>query len=328
MKYSPLKNDMKRQLFLTILLISVFLGSKAQTDSAIDSLLNKYVLSSTNKDAGIIAGVVDCNTDIVKIFSKGAIDKTNDLRLMCPGSKPAISYLILKNGINIQSTIDKWFPLKQGYQKSDKITIKMLLSNSSGIKDYVELLFDYQKKGNAQLTVDTAYKNKELAFNPGDSVIYSNTGFNMAGIILENETKKTVDELLLERFKGISPSIRMDNGSGNYPKGYMNPWPYHYSLSSFSGGLIGTIEDYLRMMVYISKQPEFKIMTDWVKVVNGWNHGLGIEGEGNRVIYPGNSGANLSWLVKIDSKIMYIHTANELDNYKFQKFLKNLIPLL
>jgi hypothetical protein len=23
----------------------------------------------------------------------------------------------------------------------------------------------------------------------------------------------------LERFKGISPSIRMDNGNGNYPKG-------------------------------------------------------------------------------------------------------------
>ncbi len=318
---------MKRQIILTALLISVFFSAKAQTDSAIDSLLNQYVLSSPTKDAGILVGVIACNKDIVKTFSKGAIDKGNDLRLVCPGSKPAISYLILKNGLNIQSAIDKWFPLNQGYKMSDKITIKMLLSNTSGINDYVGLLFNCKQAGNAQLTIDTAYKNKELAFNPGESVLYSNTGFNMAGIILEKETGKTVDELLSERFKGISPSIRMDDGKGNYPNGYM-PWPYHYSLSSYSGGLIGTIEDYLRMMAYISKQPEFKIMTDWVKVIHGWKHGLGIEGEGNNIIYPGNSGANLSWLLMVDTKIIYVHTANELDYDKFQGFLNNVIPLL
>ena len=318
---------MKRQIILTTLLISIFFSAKAQTDSVIDSLLNQYVLSSTNKDAGILVGVIDCNTDIVKTFSKGAIDKGNDLRLVCPGSKPAISYLILKNGLNIQSTIDKWFPLEQGYKMADKITIKMLLSNTSGINDYVGLLFNCKQAGNAQFTIDTAYKNKELAFNPGESVLYSNTGFNMAGIILEKETRKTVDKLLSERFKEISPSIRMDDGNGNYPKGYM-PWPYHYSLSSYSGGMIGTIEDYLRMMAYISKQPEFKIMTDWVRDVNGYKYGLGIFGEENTIKYPGNSGANLSWLIKIDSKIIYIHTANDLDNNKFQGFLNNVIPLL
>jgi hypothetical protein len=319
---------MKRQILLTTLLISVFINSQAQTDSLIDSLLIKYVLSSTNKDAGILAGIIDRNTDIVKTFSKGAIDKGNDLRLMCPGSKPAISYLILKNGLNLQSTIDKWFPLNQGYKKSDKITIRMLLSNTSGINDYVGLLFNCQKALTAQVVIDTAYKNKELAFNPGESALYSNTGFNIAGTILENETKKTVNALLKEHFKEIAPSIRLDNGKGNYPKGYMNPWPYHYTLSSYSGGMIGTIEDYLRIMAFISKQPEFTIMTDWVMVTNGWKHGLGIEGEGDTILYPGNSGANLSWLIMIDSRIIYIHTANALDNDKFQGLLNDVIPLL
>ncbi len=318
---------MKQQIILTTLLISIFIGAKAQTETVIDSLLKQYVFSSANQNPGILAGVIDCNTGIINTFSNGAIDKGNDLRLVCPGSKPAISYLILKNGLNIQSAIDKWFPPDQGYKMSGKITIKMLLSNTSGINDYVGLLFNCKEAGNAQFTIDTAYKNKELAFNPGDSVLYSNTGFNMAGIILETETGKTVDELLSEQFKGISPSIRMDDGNGNYPKGY-TPWPYHYSLSSYSGGMIGTIEDYLRMMAYISKQPEFKIMTDWVKAVNGWNHGLGIEGEGNKVIYPGNSGANLSWLLMVDSKIVYVHTANDLDYLKFQELLDNLTPLL
>ncbi len=306
----------------------MFCVSHAQTESAIDNLLNQYVLSAANMNAGMLVGIIDCKTDNVKTFSKGAIDKGNDLRLMCPGSKPAISYLILKNGLNIQSTIDTWFPLKQGYPKSDKITIKMLLSNTSGIQDYVQILFSCQQPGDAQMTVDTAYKNKELAFNPGDELLYSNTGFNAAGIILGKETCKTVDALLREQFKEIAPSIKMDNGKGNYPAGYMNPWPYHYSLSGFAGGLTGTIEDYLRMMAYISKQPEFTTMTNWVKEVDGYKFGLGIGGRGNTILYPGNSGANLSWLIKIDSKIIYIHSANELDNEKFQGLVHDIIPLM
>ncbi|NVO20176.1 MAG: beta-lactamase family protein [Bacteroidetes bacterium] len=319
---------MKKYIILTSLLISVFLSAKAQTDSAINKLLDQYILLSGSKDAGILVGVMDTHTGILKTFSKGSIDKENDLRLMCPASKPAISYLILKNGLNIESTIDKWFPIDQGYKKADKITIKMLLSNTSGINDYVGLLFNCKEAENVQFTVDTAYRNKELAFNPGESVLYSNTGFNMSGMILEKETKKSINELLKEQFNKTAPSIRLDDGNGNYPKGYMNPWPYHYSLSGYSGGLIGTIGDYLRMMAFISRQPEFRIMTDWVKVVNGWKYGLGIEGEGNAIIYPGNSGANLSWLTIIDSKIIYVHSANDLDNAKFQNFLNNIIPIL
>jgi hypothetical protein len=68
---------------------------------------------------------------------------------------------------------------------------------------------------------------------------------------------------------------------------------YVLSSANKNAGMIGTIEDYLRMMAYISNQPEFKTMTDWVKVVKGWCHGLGLEGEGSKIIYPGNSGANL-----------------------------------
>jgi hypothetical protein len=319
---------MRNRSALIVLLIAFRCIAKAQVDTEIDKILSKYILSSQNLEAGMIIGMIDCNTDKIQVFSKGEIDKKNVLRLMCPGSKPAISYLILKNGLNIQTTIDKWFPVEQGYKESDRISIKMLLSNTSGIKDYVGLLFNYKQAGNALMTVDTAYKNKNLAFNPGDSVLYSNTGFNAAGIILEKVTKKTINELLSEQFKEIAPSIKLDNGQGDYPKGYMNPWPYHYSISGFSGGLVGTIEDYLRMMAYISKQSEFKIMTDWVNDVNGYKFGLGIFGEGDTITYQGNSGANLSCLMMIGSRIMYFHTANELDSEKFQGFVYEMIPLI
>jgi hypothetical protein len=319
---------MKKQIVLITLLIFSSYLAKSQHISLIDSLLNHYVVTAENEDAGMIVGVINCETEKYDIFSKGAIDENNDLRLVCPASKPVISYLILKNGIDIQSNIDKWFPLNHGYPKANEITIKMLLSNTSGIKDYVELSLDKDRQCNAGFTVDTAYKNKSLAFNPGESVLYSNTGFNAAGIILEETTNNTVDNLISEFFKGISPSIRMDDGNGNYPTSYIHPWPYHFSQSAFSGGLIGTIEDYLKIMNFISKQPEFNVMTDWVKEVNGLNWGLGIFGQGEMIIYQGNSGANLSFLIKINSKIIYIHTTNEMDYNKFQGYVNNLIPLL
>lgn len=320
---------MKKSIILSFLIfLSYCCSSKAQTPaSTINLILNKYVATSGSASAGMMVGVIDCNTDKIRIFSSGAIDKSNDLRLVCPASKPAITYLMLKEGIDIQNKIDRWFPQSQGYQKSSQITIKMLLSNTSGIKDYIGLI-DKDRVCSSQFTVDIAYKNKNLAFNPGDSVLYSNTGFNAAGIILERETNKTVNELLKERFKDIASSIRMDDGKGNYPKGYTKPWPYHYSQAGFSGGLIGKIEDYLKMMAYITKQPEFKIMTSWVKEVNELKWGLGVFGQGNNVIYSGNSGANLSFFIKIDSKIIYVHTTNELDYNKFQGYVNDIIPVM
>jgi len=321
---------MKKSIILSFLIFLInCYSSKAQTPaSTINLILNKYVATSGSASAGMIVGVIDCNTDKIKIFSNGAIDKSNDLRLVCPASKPAITYLMLKEGIDIQNKIDKWFPQSQGYQKSSQITIKMLLSNTSGIKDYVGVLVDKDRVCSPQFTVDIAYKNKNLAFEPGDSVLYSNTGFNAAGIILEKETNKTVNELLKEYFKDIASSIRMDDGKGNYPKGYIKPWPYHYSQTGFSGGLIGTMEDYLKMMAYITKQPEFKIMTSWVKEVNELKWGLGIFGQYNHVMYQGNSGANLSFFIKIDSKIIYVHTTNELDYNKFQGYVNDIIPVM
>jgi hypothetical protein len=285
---------MKKSVILSLLIPLIsFCYLKAQTPaSTINSVLNKYVSTSEPENAGILVGVIDCETDKIKIFTKGAIDKSDDLRLVCPASKPAITYLILKEGIDIQNKIDKWFPQSEGYRKSSQITIKMLLSNTSGIKDYVGLI-DKDKVCNPQSTIDIAYKNKDLAFVPGEAVLYSNTGFNAAGIILEKQTNKTVNELIKEYFKDIAPSIRMDDGNGNYPKGYTNPWPYHYSQTGFSGCLIGTAEDYLKMMAYIAKQPEFKTMTSWVREADNLKWGLGIFGCENNVVYQGNSGAIL-----------------------------------
>jgi hypothetical protein len=117
---------MKKKLMGLILIVftSALLGSmnlKGQGKPSIFKILNEYVCSSGNRDAGIIAGCIDCKSGKIDIFSQGAIDKNNDLKLVCPASKPAITYLILKNNIDPERKIDQWFPLDQGYTKSDRI---------------------------------------------------------------------------------------------------------------------------------------------------------------------------------------------------------------
>ncbi|MCK4662420.1 MAG: hypothetical protein KAT68_06120 [Bacteroidales bacterium] len=119
----------------------------------------------------------------------------------------------------------------------------------------------------------------------------------------------------------------MDDGHGNYPKGYPL-LPYHFSQLGFAGGLIGNIDDYLKMMSFISSQVEFKEMTNWVKEYNGIKYGLGLFGQENVVFYHGNSGANNSFLLKINSKIIYFHTTNEMDFQRFQGLINKLVPIL
>ena len=82
------------------------------------------------------------------------------------------------------------------------------------------------------------------------------------------------------------------------------------------------------MMSYIVKQPEYKIMTDWVIENNGMKWGLGFFGQNDIVMYHGNSEVNYSMLLIINSKIVYFHTTNELNYNRFQNMLNKIIPIL
>ncbi len=100
---------MKKRIFLSflILLISVCMINAQDIDSTINSILQDYISTSNSNDAGILVGIIDNSTEISKIYSCGRITRENDLRLVCPASKPVISYIILNKKIDINATIDK-----------------------------------------------------------------------------------------------------------------------------------------------------------------------------------------------------------------------------
>jgi len=169
-----------------------------------------------------------------------------------------IVQLASEGKINLDSYISTYLP---NYPKpnGDIITIKHLLSHTSGIPNYTESS-DFRKLERNELSKDEMldlFANEKLNFKPGEKYEYSNSGFNLLGIIIEKITGKSYEQVLTEKI--LSP-IKMNNtGYDNYKtilknraKGYQRKWNHRSFVNSnfidmsipFSAGAIySTVED-------------------------------------------------------------------------------------
>lgn len=84
--------------------------------------------------------------------------------------------------LNINEPIDRFFP---NFPNGSKITIKHLLTHTSGLHDFTDDWDDIKLLNlSAQELVDRI-KNMELDFEPGSKVSYSSSGYILAGKIIE-----------------------------------------------------------------------------------------------------------------------------------------------
>jgi D-alanyl-D-alanine carboxypeptidase len=103
--------------------------------------------------------------------------------------------LIEQGILSLDSTIDKWFSF---IPKSDKITIRHLLMHTSGIRSFESCKeYDYTKAYQPMEKVKWSIKYPYL-FEPGKSFSYSNTGYILLGLIAEQATGKSFENLLQE----------------------------------------------------------------------------------------------------------------------------------
>lgn len=129
------------------------------------------------------------------IFETGSTTKT--ITAMC------ILQLHDEGVISLDDSLHRWLP---AYQHIDStITIRQLLKHQSGIADLLlnpvfqpTLLQDPSR----HWTADEAIRNFLLppVFAPGTSWSYSNTNYIVMGMIIEESTGMTFDEVLKERF--------------------------------------------------------------------------------------------------------------------------------
>jgi len=121
----------------------------------------------------------------------------------------AVMMLVDEGKIDLGAQISTYLPDLPAAWKD--ITVRHLLTHTSGIKGYTEVAPDFlslARNPHTQTEIIKMVADKPLDFQPGEKWAYSNTGYYLLGMILEKETIQ-VSFLLQEDGKiagiGIAP---------------------------------------------------------------------------------------------------------------------------
>lgn len=134
----------------------------------------------------------------------------------------AILMLEDEGKLSLDDTVAKWVP---GITDGDKITIRQLLSHTSGLQDYWPQDYSFaamEKPVTPQEIIDR-WAKKPLDFAPGTQWQYSNTGYVVAGLIVEKAAGKPLLAYLQDKvfkplgMKAIDQDLAIGKG---YPQGY------------------------------------------------------------------------------------------------------------
>lgn len=125
--------------------------------------------------------------------------------------------------LSLDDTVAKYLP---GISGGDRITIRQLLSHTSGLQDYWPHDYSFAamaKPVTPQGIVDI-WAKKPLDYAPGTKWQYSNTGYVVAGMIAEKVSGMPLLSFLQKRvFKPLGMTSAMDQDlaiGARYPQGY------------------------------------------------------------------------------------------------------------
>ena len=221
----------------TALILALFASSPAalaqpltaEEASAIDSAVTAE-LARTGVPSAQIAVVRGGELVLDKAWGKAA-DTIAQSRTDLPyqiasNSKQFLAALLLMlendGKLSLDDKVAKWLPQVSG---ADRITLRMLLTHTSGLQDYwpQDYSFADMEKPVTPDEIVRRWGMKPLDYEPGTRRQYSNTGYVVAGIIAERAGGKPLMQQLQERIfapLGIRPfDIDQTNGPA-FPQGY------------------------------------------------------------------------------------------------------------
>jgi len=125
------------------------------------------------------------------IFQSGSVGKQF--------TATGIMMLVEEGKVGLDDKITKYFP---GAPDSwNTITIRNLLTHTSGIKDYTDKNFDYRREYTEEDLLKILQK-LPFDFAPGEKWSYSNSGYMFLGILIHKVTGKFYGDFLQERIFG------------------------------------------------------------------------------------------------------------------------------
>ncbi len=210
--------------------------------------------------------------------------------------------------LGLDDPVGKW--LTETPKAWDGITLKHLLTHSSGIPSFTDLP-DYQASKATATTPEqlvARFRDLPLEFKPGERFSYSNSGYILLGHLIERVSGQSYAEFLQERL--FTPAGLQDTGldsnrrvlarrAAGYERGAQEPVNtdfIHMSVPFSAGALYSTTEDLLRwqlalyggrllgpdaLAAMLTQHLDGYALGVMVHVVNGRRvveHGGGIEG--------------------------------------------------
>lgn len=252
--------------------LSNFLLAQQTAIERIDSLIAQYV------DNAEFIGTVLIAKEGKALLSKGygfankeqkTPHNTRTVFNIASLTKPFTAAMILKlaeqKKLSLDDLLSKYDP---SYPSGDKITIRHLLTHTSGIANYTDdpsfRAMDQTKEVTLQQMM-LFFRNKPLDFEPGTKFRYSNSGYTMLGYIIEKITAMSYGEALAHfifkplgmQHSSYGPPKESSNtakGYGMYYKNFVNPaLAVHPSVSYATGAIYSTVEDLYKWHLALQK---------------------------------------------------------------------------
>jgi CubicO group peptidase (beta-lactamase class C family) len=258
---------MLRRVVLTVVLVAAPGGAQvASPDSAarwVDSVLAPFASPQT---PGCAVGVSRAGS---LVFAKGygMADLEHDTPItpdtrfnIASVSKQftamSIVLLSLDGRLSLDDSIRKWVPEVPSF--GTVITLRQLLTHTSGLRDYFTLLAVSGWPSDGQLTerqfLTLVGRQKNLNFAPGDEFLYSNTGYALLSIVVRRASGQSLRSFAAERiFKplGMTHTEFRDDHTALIPQRALG---YEPSGSTYrinqpetdvvgDGGVYSTVED-------------------------------------------------------------------------------------
>jgi D-alanyl-D-alanine carboxypeptidase len=111
----------------------------------------------------------------------------------------AAALLLVEDGkLSLDDHVSKWFPDLTG---ADQITVRQLLSHTAGVSDFwpQDYVMIPVTRPTTPMAVMNEWAKKPLDFKPGDDWQYSNTGYIVAGEIIEKVSGQPLFDFVNDR---------------------------------------------------------------------------------------------------------------------------------
>ena len=196
--------------------------------SEIDQLVAQ-TLSETGVPSAEIAVVRDGKLVLDKAYGKAneGLPARPDLPYQIASNSKqftAMALLLLQDDgkLSLDDPVSKYVP---GVTEGDRITIRQLLSHTSGLQDFwpQDYMFSDMTVPTTPQHIVDKWAKKPLDFQPGARWQYSNTGYVVAGIIAEKVSGMPLLTFLNQRIfgpLGMHPLDQDDTNTAAFPAGY------------------------------------------------------------------------------------------------------------